>query len=128
MKSLKVTKQIKAGGVLIGGGARVTVQSMCNTKTENVEATVAQIERLAAAGCEIVRLAVPTVNAAKALNDIRPRSPVPLVADIHFDYRLALLAAEAGMDKIRINPGNIGSEENVKKVAIACRSGTYPYA
>ncbi len=122
----KITKQIKVGGVAVGGGAEITVQSMCNTRTENVEATVAQIKALAAAGCGIVRLAVPTFAAAEALKQIRPQSPVPLVADIHFDYRLALLAAEAGMDKIRINPGNIGSEENVKKVASACRSRGIP--
>lgn len=116
-----MTKQINAGGVLIGGGAPVSVQSMCCTKTEDVEATCAQIKQLAAAGCEIVRLAVPSQRAADALAKIHEQSPVPLVADIHFDYRLALTAAEAGMDKIRINPGNIGSEENVKKVADACR-------
>jgi (E)-4-hydroxy-3-methylbut-2-enyl-diphosphate synthase len=122
----KITKKIIVGGVAVGGGAEITVQSMCNTKTENVEATVAQIRALAAAGCDIVRLAVPTLAAAEALRQIRPQSPVPLVADIHFDYRLALLAAEAGVDKIRINPGNIGSEENVRKVASACRSRGIP--
>jgi (E)-4-hydroxy-3-methylbut-2-enyl-diphosphate synthase len=123
---MKTTKQINAGGVLIGGASRISVQSMCNTKTENIEETTAQIKKLALAGCEIVRLAVPTPEAARALYDIRPQSPVPLVADIHFDYRLALTAADAGMDKIRINPGNIGSEENVKKVADACRSRNIP--
>lgn len=116
-----MTKQINAGGVLIGGGAQLPVQSMCNTKTEDVEATCAQIKQLAASGCDLVRLAVPTPQAAKALAKIREQSPVPLVADIHFDYRLAIAAAEAGMDKIRINPGNIGSDENVKKVADICR-------
>ncbi len=123
---MKTTRQIKVGGVHIGGGARVSVQSMCNTKTEDAGATLSQIKRLAEAGCEIVRLAVPTMKAAEALFEIRPRSPIPLVADIHFDYRLALKAAEAGMDKIRINPGNIGPEENVKKVAEACRSRGIP--
>ncbi len=123
---MKTTRQIKVGGVHIGGGARVSVQSMCNTKTEDAGATLSQSKRLAEAGCEIVRLAVPTMKAAEALFEIRPRSPIPLVADIHFDYRLALKAAEAGMDKIRINPGNIGPEENVKKVAEACRSRGIP--
>ena len=121
-----MTKQIHVGGLPIGGGAPVSVQSMCNTKTENVEATVAQIKALAAAGCDLVRLAVPTETAARALRAIRQQSPVPLVADIHFDYRLAILAAEAGMDKIRINPGNIGAEENVHKVADACRAAGIP--
>ncbi|NMA38347.1 MAG: flavodoxin-dependent (E)-4-hydroxy-3-methylbut-2-enyl-diphosphate synthase, partial [Papillibacter sp.] len=123
---MKKTKQINVGGVLIGGGARVSVQSMCNTKTENAEATLTQIKQLAAAGCDIVRLAVPTERAAEALKEIIPRSPVPLVADIHFDYRLALIAAEAGISKIRINPGNIGPEENVRKVAEACRTRKIP--
>jgi len=121
-----MTKEIRVGGVAIGGGAPVTVQSMCNTKTEDAEATVGQIKALAAAGCDIVRLAVPTEAAARALKDIRPRSPVPLVADIHFDYRLALLAVEAGMDKIRLNPGNIGAPENVRRVADACRAAGVP--
>ncbi len=121
-----MTKAIRAGNVTIGGGAPVSVQSMCNTKTEDVEATVGQIKALAAAGCDLVRLAVPHERAAKALRSIRDRSPVPLVADIHFDHRLALLAVEAGMDKIRINPGNIGPEENVKRVAEACRAAGVP--
>ncbi|MCR4771543.1 MAG: flavodoxin-dependent (E)-4-hydroxy-3-methylbut-2-enyl-diphosphate synthase [Oscillospiraceae bacterium] len=118
--------QITVGGVAIGAGAPVSVQSMCNTKTEDIPATVAQIKRLAEAGCQIVRLAVPSAEAAAALGAIREQSPVPLVADIHFDYRLALTAAEAGIDKIRINPGNIGSEENVRKVALSCRSRNIP--
>ncbi|MBR4691828.1 MAG: flavodoxin-dependent (E)-4-hydroxy-3-methylbut-2-enyl-diphosphate synthase [Oscillospiraceae bacterium] len=121
-----MTKQIRAGRLAIGGGAPVSVQSMCNTKTEDVEATVNQVKALAAAGCELVRLAVPTEKAARALRAIREQSPVPLSADIHFDYRLAILAAEAGMDKLRINPGNIGPEENVRKVADACRAAGIP--
>ena len=121
-----MTKAIRAGGVPIGGGAPVSVQSMCNTKTEDIEATVAQIKALAAAGCDIVRLAVPHERAAKALREIRAQSPVPLVADIHFDYRLAIMAAEAGMDKIRINPGNVGGAENVRRVADACRAAGIP--
>ncbi len=121
-----MTKQIRAGRLAIGGGAPVSVQSMCNTKTEDVEATVNQVKALAAAGCELVRLAVPTEKAARALRAIREQSPVPLSADIHFDYRLAILAAEAGMEKLRINPGNIGPEENVRKVADACRAAGIP--
>lgn len=119
-------KQIRVGGVLIGGGAPVSVQSMTNTKTENVEATVAQIRRLEKAGCDIVRLAVPTMEAAAALERIRQQVSIPLVADIHFDYRLALEAAAAGVQKIRINPGNIGKPENVKAVAGVCRAHNIP--
>ena len=121
-----MTKAIRVGGVTVGGGAAVSVQSMCNTRTEDTEATVAQIKALAAAGCDIVRLAVPHQRAAAALREIRDRSPLPLVADIHFDWRLAVAAAEAGMDKIRLNPGNIGGEENVRKVAEACRAAGIP--
>ena len=105
------TKKISVGGLKIGGDAPVTVQSMCNTKTDNIQATLAQISDLKAGGCDIVRLAVPDQASAKALPAIRRGTDMPLVADIHFDYRLALAAAEAGFDKIRINPGNIGSLE-----------------
>ena len=122
----KNTKRINVGGLEIGGGSAVTVQSMCNTKTWDVEATVAQIRRLQAAGCEIVRLAVPDQRAAEAISAIKEQVDVPLVADIHFDYRLALICAERGIDKIRINPGNIGGEENVKAVAEACRARNIP--
>ena len=122
----KMTKKINVGGLEIGGGSAVTVQSMCNTKTWDVEATVAQIKRLQAAGCEIVRLAVPDQRAAEAISAIKEQVDVPLVADIHFDYRLALICAERGIDKIRINPGNIGGEENVKAVAEACRARNIP--
>ena len=122
----KTTKKIKVGGLEIGGGAAVTVQSMCNTKTWDVEATVAQIKRLRAAGCEIVRLAVPDQRSAEAISAIKEQVDIPLVADIHFDYRLALICAERGIDKIRINPGNIGAEENVKAVAEACRARNIP--
>ena len=122
----KMTKKINVGGLEIGGGSAVTVQSMCNTKTWDVEATVAQIKRLQAAGCEIVRLAVPDQRAAEAISAIKEQVDVPLVADIHFDYRLALICAERGIDKIRINPGNIGSEEKVKAVAEACRARNIP--
>ena len=122
----KMTKKINVGGLEIGGGSAVTVQSMCNTKTWDVEATVAQIKRLQAAGCEIVRLAVPDQRAAEAISAIKEQVDGPLVADIHFDYRLALICAERGIDKIRINPGNIGGEENVKAVAEACRARNIP--
>ncbi len=115
------TRKISVGGVDIGGGAAVSVQSMCNTKTWDVEATVAQIKAMKAAGCDIVRIAVPDMAAARAISDIKEGVDMPLVADIHFDYRLALEAAARGIDKIRINPGNIGGEENVKAVADACR-------
>ena len=110
------TKEIRIGGVKIGGSNPVAIQSMTNTKTEDVEATVAQILKLEAAGCEIIRCAVPTMEAAKALKEIKKQIHIPLVADIHFDYRLAIAAIENGADKIRINPGNIGSEDRVKAV------------
>ena len=121
-----MTRKIHVGGVAIGGGAPITIQSMTNTPTHDVEATVNQIKALAAAGCDIVRLAVPDMDAAGSLAAIRAQSPVPLVADIHFDYRLALMAVESGMDKIRINPGNIGGEERVKAVADACKANGVP--
>ena len=120
------TKKINAGGREIGGGAPVTVQSMCNTKTWDVDATVSQIRRLRAAGCEIVRLAVPDTASAQAIAAIKEQVDLPLVADINFDYRLALMCAERGIDKIRINPGNIGGEENVRAVAEACRARGIP--
>lgn len=120
------TRKISVGGVDIGGGAAVSVQSMCNTKTWDVEATVAQIKAMKAAGCDIVRIAVPDMTAARAISDIKEGVDMPLVADIHFDYRLALEAAARGIDKIRINPGNIGGEENVKAVADACRRRGIP--
>lgn len=115
-----MTKQIMVGKVPVGGGAPVSIQSMCNTFTHDVEATVQQINRLAAAGCDIVRVAVPDMAAAKAVGAIRERISIPLVVDIHFDYRLALEAIAAGADKVRINPGNIGGEDRVKAVANAC--------
>ncbi|MBR2799510.1 MAG: flavodoxin-dependent (E)-4-hydroxy-3-methylbut-2-enyl-diphosphate synthase [Oscillospiraceae bacterium] len=120
------TTQIRVGKLFIGGDAPVTVQSMCNTKTWDVEATVTQIRALRAAGVDIVRLAVPDERSAFAVEEIKNRTDVPLVADIHFDYRLALLCAERGIDKIRINPGNIGGEENVKAVAESCRERKIP--
>ena len=120
------TREIAVRGLKIGGQAPVTVQSMCNTKTWDVESTLKQIRAFQAAGCDIVRLAVPDVRSAEALSAIREGTEMPLVADIHFDYKLALMAAERGIDKIRINPGNIGGEEHVKAVAEACRTREIP--
>ncbi len=120
------TKKIMVGSAAVGGGAPLSIQSMTNTKTADVKGTLAQLERLAQAGCHIARLAVPDQEAAEAFGRIRAQSPLPLVADIHFDYRLALAAAEQGADKIRINPGNIGSAEGVRAVARACRERTIP--
>ena len=122
----RISRSIHVRGITIGGGSSIPVQSMCSTHTEDVEATLAQIRRLEAAGCEIVRLAVPNVIAARALPEIRKGTDMPLVADIHFDYKLALAAVEAGFDKIRINPGNIGSPERVRAVADACRTHGVP--
>ncbi|MBQ1642088.1 MAG: flavodoxin-dependent (E)-4-hydroxy-3-methylbut-2-enyl-diphosphate synthase [Oscillospiraceae bacterium] len=119
-------KSIKIRELEIGGAAPVSVQSMCNTKTWDVEATVGQINAFKAAGCDIVRIAIPDMKSAQAVSEIREKTDMPLVADIHFDYRLALEAAERGIDKIRINPGNIGGSENVKKVADACRKRNIP--
>ena len=119
------TKEIRIGSVKIGGDNPVAIQSMTNTKTEDVEATVAQILRLEAAGCEIIRCAVPTMEAAQALGEIKKRIHIPLVADIHFDYRLAIAAIENGADKIRINPGNIGSPERVKAVVDCAKEREY---
>ena len=121
-----MTKQIKVGNVLVGGGAPVSIQSMCNTRTDNVDATVEQIRRLTAAGCEIIRVAVPDMDAARAVGAIKERIDIPLVVDIHFDYKLALEAIAAGADKVRINPGNIGGEDRVKAVADACRLHNIP--
>jgi len=126
MDKRSTTRQISVKGVKIGGGAPVTVQTMCNTKTWDVERTVEQIKAMRVAGAEIVRLAIPDMRSAQAISQIKEQVDVPLVADIHFDYRLALECAERGIDKIRINPGNIGAEENVKAVAEACRSRNIP--
>ena len=121
-----MSKQIQVGGVAVGGGAPVSIQSMCNTPTRDVEATVGQILRLEEAGCEIIRVAVPDMEAARAVGEIRRHIHIPLVCDIHFDYKLALMCAEQGADKIRINPGNIGSKDRVRAVADACRSEGIP--
>lgn len=120
------TKQINIGTVTIGGGMPIAIQSMTNTKTEDVAATVAQIKELTEAGCDIIRCAVPTMEAAKALSEIKKQITIPLVADIHFDYRLAIAAMENGADKIRINPGNIGSMDRVKAVADTAKSYGVP--
>lgn len=120
------TKVIKIGDRVIGGGNPILIQSMTNTKTEDVEATVAQIHALEKAGCEIVRSTVPTLEAAKALGEIRKRIHIPIVADIHFDYRMAVAAMENGADKIRINPGNIGSPENLKAVVDVAKERNIP--
>ena len=117
---------VNVGGVQIGGAARVSIQSMTNTDTRDVKSTVEQIKRLEDAGCEIIRCAVPDMEAAYALAEIKKKIKIPLVADIHFDYRLALEAIRAGVDKIRINPGNIGSRDRVKAVADACRERGIP--
>ncbi|MGM9594119.1 MAG: flavodoxin-dependent (E)-4-hydroxy-3-methylbut-2-enyl-diphosphate synthase [Candidatus Onthomonas sp.] len=121
-----MTKQIMVGKVPVGGGAPVAIQSMCSTHTDDVAATVAQIHRLEAAGCEIVRVAVPDMAAAKAIGAIKEQISIPLVVDIHFNYKLALECIAAGADKVRINPGNIGSEDRVKAVADACRQKNIP--
>ena len=121
-----MSKQIHVGSVPVGGGADIAIQSMCNTRTEDVAATVAQILRLEEAGCDIIRVAVPDMAAAQAVGRIRRAIHIPLVADIHFDYRLALECVRQGIDKIRINPGNIGSQEKVRAVADACRSEGIP--
>ena len=121
-----MTKVVKIGDRVIGGGNPILIQSMTNTKTEDVAATVAQIQALTAAGCDIIRCAVPTMEAAEALTEIKKQVNIPVVADIHFDYRLALAAIEHGADKIRINPGNIGSTERVRAVVDAAKERGIP--
>lgn len=122
----KMTKKLMVGSVPVGGGTPVTIQSMCNTKTDQVDATVAQIHALEAAGCEIIRIAVPDEAAAMAVDRIKEQITIPLIADIHFNYKLAIMCAERGIDALRINPGNIGGEERVKAVAEACRQKRIP--
>ena len=121
-----MTKTVKIGNRIIGGGNPILIQSMTNTKTENVEATAAQINQLTAAGCDIIRCAVPTMDAAKALKEIKKQVQIPVVADIHFDYRLAIAAMEHGADKIRINPGNIGSLDRIKAVVDVAKERNIP--
>lgn len=122
----KITREIKIGDRVIGNGNPILIQSMTNTKTQDVAATVAQIQRLAAAGCDIIRCAVPDMEAAKALSEIKKQIQIPLVADIHFDYKLAIAAMENGADKIRINPGNIGAVERVKAVVDVAKERNIP--
>lgn len=121
-----MTKRLMVGSVPVGGGAPVSIQSMCNTKTHDVAATVAQIRALEAAGCEIIRVAIPDQAAAEAVDRIKDQISIPLVADIHFNYKYALMCAERGIDAIRINPGNIGGEDHVKAVADTCRIRKIP--
>jgi (E)-4-hydroxy-3-methylbut-2-enyl-diphosphate synthase len=121
-KSMK----IKVGNIYIGGDADITVQSMTNTKTSDVESTISQIDELVEAGCEIIRLAVPDEEAARALREIKSRVSIPIVADIHFDYKLALLAIESGVDKLRLNPGNIGSKDRIETVVKAAKERGIP--
>ena len=120
------TRTVNIGGRVIGGGNPIAIQSMTNTPTEDVGATVAQIRKLEAAGCEIIRCTVPTAEAARALAEIKRQISIPLVADIHFDHRMAIAAIENGADKIRINPGNIGGGEKVKAVVEAARERNIP--
>jgi len=122
----RIAKEVKVGNVTIGGEASVSIQSMTKTDTSDVRATVAQIKELEAAGCELVRVAVPDVQAAKSLGEIKNRINIPLIADIHFDYRLALEAIGQGVDKLRINPGNIGDRERTKKVVLAAKTAGIP--
>ncbi len=122
----RISKKVICGGVAIGGGEPVVIQSMTNTDTHDVEATLCQIRELEEAGCQIVRISVPDQEAVDAFFRIRKKTEMPLVADIHFDYRLAVAAIHAGADKVRINPGNIGSEENVKAVVDAAKAQNVP--
>ena len=122
----KKTKIVKIGNIEIGGGKRIVVQSMTNTKTENIKETVKQIKELESIGCEIIRLAVPTFEAAEALRTIKKSIKIPIVADIHFDYRLALTSIENGVDKIRINPGNIGGIERLKYIVKLAKERQIP--
>lgn len=122
----RVSKEVKIGNVWIGGSHPIAIQSMTNTKTEDVEATVKQILALEAAGCEIIRCAAPTMEAAQAFKEIKKQIHIPLVADIHFDYRLAIAAMESGADKVRINPGNIGSTDKIKAVVDVARERDIP--
>ena len=120
------TRKIMVGNVQIGGQNKVIIQSMCNTKTKDIESTIAQILQLEEAGCEIVRVACLDIEDAKAIKRIKEKINIPIVADIHFDYKIALEAIKSGVDKVRINPGNIGSEEKVKAVVDACREKNIP--
>ena len=120
------TRKVKVGDISIGGENKVVIQSMCNTKTKDVENTVKQILELEKAGCEIIRVACLDIEDAKAISEIKKQIHIPIVADIHFDYKIALQAIESGVDKVRINPGNIGSKEKVKQVVDACKKKSIP--
>ena len=120
------TRSIRVRDLMIGGNEHVVIQSMCNTRTKDIEKTVAQILQLEACGCELVRMAIIDEEDAKAIREIRNRTHIPLVADIHYDYRLAIAAVENGIDKIRLNPGNIGSKENVQAVVSVCKQHHIP--
>ena len=122
----KNTRVINVGGVQIGGQNKVIIQSMTNTKTNDVKSTVEQILKLESVGCQIVRVACPTIDDAKAIKEIKKQIHIPIVADIHFDYKIALEAIKNGVDKIRINPGNIGSKDKVKAVVEACKKKGIP--
>ncbi len=126
MLKRKITRTVNVGGIAIGGGNPIVIQSMCNTDTRDIDATVKQITELANEGCQIVRVAVVDMEAAKAIGEIKKHISIPLVADIHFDYRLAVEAMEQGVDKVRINPGNIGSREKVKAVVDTARKKHIP--
>ena len=126
MFSRNETRKIKVGNVEIGGENKVVIQSMCNTKTKDVASTVNQILYLEKAGCEIIRVACLDEEDARKIKDIKEKIHIPIVADIHFDYKIALAAIEAGVDKIRINPGNIGSEDKTKAVVEACKAKNIP--
>ncbi len=126
MTTREHTREVRIGDRVIGGGNPILIQSMTNTRTEDVDATVEQILRLEKAGCELIRSTVPTMEAAAALSEIKKKIHIPLIADIHFDYKLAIAAIENGADKIRINPGNIGSEEKVRAVVDAARERSVP--
>ena len=126
MMERKITKTVRIGDRVIGGGHPILIQSMTNTRTEDSKATIAQIRRLSDAGCDIIRCSVPTMEAARALTEIKKQTDLPVVADIHFDYRLAIAAMEHGADKIRINPGNIGSRERVKAVVDTAKERGIP--
>lgn len=123
---MKKTRQVQIGNLKIGNNNPIRIQSMCNTDTRNVSATIKQILNLEKAGCEIIRVAVPDIIAAKTIKDIKKKIHIPLVADIHFDYKLALESIKNGIDKVRINPGNIGNNENIKKVVDACKDKHIP--
>ena len=120
------TRKIYVGGVQIGGQNRVSIQSMCNTKTKDIDTTVKQILELEKSGCEIIRVACLDIEDAKAIKSIKEKIHIPIVADIHFDYKIALQAIESGVDKIRINPGNIGDEEKVRSVVEGCKAKNIP--